>query len=343
MRSFRRSVPVLAASAALALGGCSILRPARGPDGGRDEGSGSIPLWGPAGGFDLRQHTHGAAGRVADLDVSPRGDWIVFAWTEYTHRPKIFLQRTDRAQVVQKTFGDGFDDIDPTFSPDGERIAFASNREGNFNIYMIDAWRAGGAILVTSDPTDEIHPSFSPDGTRIAYAARGSESDWMIWMRDLRTQQATRLGPGTDPEWSPAGDRIAFRMASGREPERTGIWVVDIENGTRMEVVAPSGFAVANASWSPDGRSIAYEQIGPDGDARRRQIWAVDMETGTRIRLAEAEADDAEPAWGLDGRIYFASNRDGRWNIWSLNPFLTDRPVPAVTTAAAAADRGGMP
>jgi Tol biopolymer transport system component len=125
---------------------------------------------------------------------------------------------------VQLTEGTGIN-TDPAWSPDGTRIAFASNRDGNYDIYVMDA-DGSDVVQLTTDGVgppvvNNRYPTWSPDGTSIAYASNRLERDEEIYVLDpdAPADPDVRLtdNPGLDrwPAWSPGGSRIAF--ASNRD------------------------------------------------------------------------------------------------------------------------------
>ena len=69
---------------------------------------------------------------------------------------------------------DAGDEADPSFAPDGETLAYASDRSGDYEIYLQKV-SGGPAINLTKDPADDVHPSFSPDGQSIAFVSTSAE------------------------------------------------------------------------------------------------------------------------------------------------------------------------
>ena len=154
-------------------------------------------------GGDLERLTNGI-GTLYAPELSPNGERVVFT----NHGNGIWIMRADGRNPRALTHRD---DIDPTWSPDGSRIAFASSRSGRRQLYMMDS--DGSNITQLTDLNNMGgRSSWSPDGTKIAFY-RGPEGDRNIFIVDVNTKEVTRLTSGGDnlgPSWSPDGTWIAF-------------------------------------------------------------------------------------------------------------------------------------
>jgi TolB protein len=300
---------------------------------------------GPAAGelFEgqIRIHTRGAQGDALGCDCSPLGDLLAYSWNDQQEEPKIFVVPTQGGLPRQVTFG-AWADMDPEFAPADDparyRIAYASRRDGNFDIYLISLAGGGGAWQITGDPADEVHPTFSPDGRHVAFARLDADGVWKIWRKDLTTQQETYLGPGTNPEWSPTGAHIAFQLPAGRDRRLWTVWLMRDDGSERTQLVADSGFGALAPAWSPDGRFVAVTKLpvaaGDEAVASAGDIWAFHTKTGASFKLTTTASLDADPTWGLDGWIFFSSTRTtGRFNITS------GRIAPALLGEALAEER----
>ena len=153
-------------------------------------------------------------------DYSPNGDLVAFqAYSGGTFH--IWTMRPNGADPRQVTFGHG-DDREPRFSPDGTKIAFASDRafKGSYDIWVADA-ATGKLAQWTNTPTDDYEPAWSPDGTRIAYVSAGTNGNFLQSIDAkgaLRTLQTAPAGARLDsPSWGPDGQKVAYtQFAAGK-------------------------------------------------------------------------------------------------------------------------------
>lgn len=272
----------------------------------------------------------------ADFDpaVDPTGQWIVYASTQHRPTADLYLKRVGGTTITQLTNDPG-NDVMPVFSPDGQRVAFASDRSGRWAIYVMDV-QGGQPIQITNDPNDNIHPSFSRDGARLAYCSHGGQSgQWEIVVVNLENPAAKHfVSHGLFPSFSPVDDRILFQRARERGTRWFSVWTVDLINNEGMrptEIAASANAALITPAWSPDGKHIAFCSVidpSPDDRARPTQsdIWIVAADGTSRANLTHSPYANLQPVWSKDGTIYFTSNRgkDGTENVWGVRP---DRPI----------------
>jgi TolB protein len=292
-----------------------------------------VPFVGRAAGA-FQQHTFTHVGVDIDPDIDASGQWLVFASTRHAARPDLYMKSVTGRAVTQLT-SDPAGDVQPAFSPDGTRVAFASDRAGSWDIWALEII-AGRPVQITRDAGHEVHPSWSPDGRFLVYSAvpeRGGE--WELWIVDL-SRPATKksIGSGLFPRWSPTGEAIAFQRARRRDSQLFSIWTVMLIDGEPLrptEIVSAPDHALITPAWSPDGRRLAYCAVtGPrerpeSQDHRPSDIWLVEIDGSNPIRLTEGDGYHYTPTWSRDGRVYFPRVRDGQESIWSVRPVTSGR------------------
>jgi Tol biopolymer transport system component/imidazolonepropionase-like amidohydrolase len=147
----------------------------------------------------------------------------------------------------------------PSWSPDGTRIAFQAYRTSNWQIWTI---RADGTELqpVTSGPYDDREPAWSPDGRQIAFASDRSGS-YDVWLLTLATGAVTQLttAPSNEfqPSWRGGSNEIAY--VSDRR-EHPGVYAI-ASNGPAERLVAESTGNVAAPAFAPDGSAVAFSVV----------------------------------------------------------------------------------
>ena len=271
------------------------------------------------------------ASEGADFDPTVAGDGrrIFFSSTRHSQNSDIYVQSIGGTAVTQLTT-DPAHDVMPGLSPDGQRIAFASNRGGSWDIFMMNS-SGGQAVQITFDNGHELHPTWSPDGTKIAYCRLGENSDrWEIWLRDLNSPaKATFLTYGLFPEWHPTQNRILFQRPRERGSRFFSVWTIDYLNGEAVnptEIASSSVAAIINPTWSLDGEHVAFATImdppADQGNTRPKNadIWFARSDGSGKTNLTRGHAINLMPAWGPDGTVFFISDRSGQDNIWSIRP-----------------------
>lgn len=281
------------------------------------------------GGFEsLAQITFAAEGSDFDPEVSRDGSKLVFASTQHAPTADVYIKNVGSATITQLT-SNSANDLMPSISPDGERIAFASDRNGSWDIF-ITSIEGGQPVRITEDATHELHPSWSPDGRKIVYSRLGQTSGrWELWVLDaVQPSRRNFIGYGLFPVWSPAGDKIAFQRSRGRGDRLFSVWTIDYVNGEGVrptEIYSNTHFAAVNPAWSPDGGRLTFSLIDETGAEQGKRPAVADLficrvDGADRATLTNGQHSNLSPTWGGDGRIYFVSDRSGSDNIWSLTP-----------------------
>ncbi|MCI0350335.1 MAG: hypothetical protein L0Z53_13000, partial [Acidobacteriales bacterium] len=210
-------------------------------------------------------------------------------------------------------------DCCPSWSPDGQNIAFASNRAGSWDFYVMklngdDVQRL--PILNTSGRK----PTWSPDGRHIAYAVQDHVWRSVVYVTDVSgsaTYRLTQNGNDSSPSWSPDGQQIAF---ASQLDGNTHIYRIgpDGKHQQRLSDGNLSAYVYYDMpTWSPDGRFIAFVTWTSDGGW---EVAVMDADGGHPRVLTHNEAFDGYPAWSPDGgQIAFLSNRDGTFEIYLMD------------------------
>lgn len=206
-------------------------------------------------------------------------------------------------------------------------IAFASDREENFNqdLYLMDA--DGSNVTRVAGPDSVMCPGWSPDGRHLVVATL---LDFDIWRVDEDGEGSLQLTSGTEidhyPVWSPKGDWIAYSTNRWPSGGLTGLRVIRPDGTGEASLIEAntSGVDYWQPAWSPDGLRLAFSSDMAGGDP---EIYVADVdfssgvpELGALTQLTDLPGWDMAPRWSPDGvTISFASDRDGDYEIYTMS------------------------
>lgn len=228
------------------------------------------------------------------------------AYERWTHRAQ--LQRIDLARQAPIAAGASVRstrwDASPAYAPDGERIAFNSNRTGPQGIWVSDRDGRNAVQIASFDGVFVDHPAWSPDGATIAFDASpdGRTAVYAVASQGGSPRRITQ-GPGDsrNPAWSRDGKWIYF------ESNRSGDWQLyaqPVGGGEAVRITANGG---ANPAESGDGAWLLYSKPEAPGLWRQpRRDWREPGTAARETRLTAALASEDAENWApADGGIYF--------------------------------------
>jgi TolB protein len=214
----------------------------------------------------------------------------------------------------RRVTSDGDLDLTPTWSPDGQAIAYTSFRRGYQDIFvsLLDVRRVENP---TSGVGKNWLPAWSPDGARIAFtSARDGNEEIYVMNRDgSGLRRVTRhWGIDTSPAWSPNAGQIAFTSNRTGSPQ---IWVMNAD-GTNAHAVTTEKYC-DRPTWAPAPfNEIAYVSKTRTGF----DIKTIDLGSGEQRQLTFGQGFNESPAFSPNGRhIAFSSTRRGGQQVWTIS------------------------
>ena len=284
--------------------------------------------------------------KVLRSSVGVGYDEFTEKWHRYL-RKQYWPEVADRKEPVelskQLTFHarvPNYLNVSPAISPNGDKIAFISDRRGSQNIYLMSA--VDGRILKTlvkgqrSESFEELHwlrpgMSFSPDGKKIVLAAKSGARD-AIYVVDTRNDDIEKYELDLDgaftTSWSPDGDHVAF---VGNKSNQSDIYVLNLRTEEVMQITNDI-FTDDHPSWSPDGKKIAFVSDRKDYlygnqvpeefnmvnfDYEARDVYIVDMTTKQLQRVTDTPWEEGNPIFSPDGKtLAYVSAQNGISNLF---------------------------
>jgi Tol biopolymer transport system component len=247
-----------------------------------------------ADGGGLRQLTRFRSGELARPALSPDGNSVVFNRSKTARGDSdIWIVRSDGRGLRDLTPGPS-DDTSPSWSPDGTKIIFASDRGGAYDIFVMKA--NGKSILQLSDRgRGDVEPAFSRDGKRVAFVeCDQSFAHCQLWAMNASGKDARRLTRtlvvDERPSWSPDGTKLAVTI---KQAGNVDVAVVVVRSGAVQRLTHGEADDY-EPSYSPDGTRIAFgsNRAGPPS------LYMMQAD-GTQVSslTSPSKGQDEGPSW----------------------------------------------
>ena len=224
---------------------------------------------------------------------SPNGRWIAMVRAETNAPGHLWLMSRDGRNARQLTFGDASDQ-DPTWSADSSRVAFSSDRDGNWEIYTVRV--ADGVVTrLTNNPAADLSPDWSHLNGRLAFQSnRGGVNPEIYTMAadgsDVR-RLTTNPNGDADPSWSPSADRLVFWGTR----EQQALYTMRAD-GSNIALLAPQALRPNAPAWSFVGETIVFS--GYRAGSGYSEVFRIEANGSGLALLTFNEVDfDYAPNW----------------------------------------------
>jgi Tol biopolymer transport system component len=242
----------------------------------------------------------------AELPPPTKQQQLLFVSNQDGDR-EIFAVDFDGSNLKQLTFNNR-DDYDASWSPDGDKILFSSNRDGgNSEVYLMNADGSEQTNLSSSAGFDG-RARWSPDGKTIVFNSDrdGAENLYLlsINVRKFVPLPIADVTAAVSPAWSPDGQWLAYLGLN--HINKGDIWLIKADGSQRLQLTNNAKFEDGSISWSPDGRKLAYHS------RRNHQynVFVYDIDLQQEFQITYLSTSDVEPKWSNDGKhLLFLSTR----------------------------------
>jgi len=277
---------------------------------------------------------------VAALGAAAAGVWLGFGREE--GGTPVVPQLRDPVQVTSALDVESY----PTWSPDGQRLAYSADETGITLLGNHDIWVAqpgsGDPVNLTKDsPANDRRPSWSPNGREIAFYS-DRDGEWGVYLvpalggspRKVLALPGLSNSSASAPQWAPDGSRL-FVAANEADQNFVNDLRLDTLQTSRIVLPAHDSPRRWDLSIRPDGRRFAYLEAGGGGPELTR-LWTIGASGGDAVALTDGLTNVWSPSWSSDGRrVFYVSNRGGSMDLWQQAVMDDGRPMgePLAVTA----------
>ena len=279
-------------------------------------------------------------GRTATADVYVVGEIVVASSRAAPSTPGKFqlyaVERSNLAQLTKLTPAtDTASASDPAFSSDGSRIAFVSSRDGNAEIYVMNA-DGTGTTRVTNDPQSDGRPSLMPDGQSLVFHSSrtaGKQQIWAVNVDGAGLTQLTRDSVNSSPAMSPDGQTIAYVSTRNKDGD---IWLMNRDGTNQRQFTRSPQQRESEPRFLRDG-SLAYLVERREGNRTVQQVIRADLATGATTALTGTDLAIASfavsPSGDLLALVVNAEPQNRRNPVYRVyvQPVGSATPVPLPT------------
>jgi len=276
-------------------------------------------------------------GKTAAADVYVVGE-IIVASSRANPPGKFQLYAIERSNLAQltKLTPDTTSASDPAFSPDGSRIAFVSQRDGNAEIYIMSA-DGTASTRVTNDPQPDGRPSFTPDGQALVFhSARngGKQQIWAVNVDGSGVTQLTRDSVNSSPTISPDGQTIAYVSTRNKD---TDIWLMARDGSNQRQFTRSPQQRESEPRFLRDG-TLAYLAERRENNRTVQQVMRADLATGattaitgTDLAIASFAVSPAGDVVALVVNAEPQNRRNPTYRVY-IQPVSSGTPIPVPAT-----------
>ncbi len=279
-------------------------------------------------------------GKTAIADVYVVGEIVVASSRAAPSTPGKFqlyaVERSNLAQLTKLTPAtDTASASDPAFSPDGSRIAFVSQRDGNAEIYVMNA-DGTGTTRVSNDPQPDGRPSFMPDGQSLVFHSSrtaGKQEIWAVNVDGTALTQLTRDSVNSSPAVSPDGQIIAYVSTRNKDGD---IWLMNRDGTNQRQFTRSPQQRESEPRFLRDG-TLVYLAERREGNRTVQQVIRADLATGATTAITGTDLAMASfavsPAGDLLALVVNAEPQNRRNPVYRVyvQPVGSATPIPLPT------------